>query len=322
MSEAAAASAAGDGRTSPGAMLRAARERTGLHIGALAATLKVPVRRLEALEADRHAELTDATFVRTLTLSVCRQLRVDPQPILALQPQADAPALGAQASLAQMASGASPVSVAGAGSVLRQPVTWVVVLLLLGALAFVVWPEPAPGAAATAEAPGASGSGPSVAAAPSAPSAPAVTAATAATAAAPAPSIVVEPAVPAVPAAPAPNQVPTAAANPVPNAAPNLAPAPAAVPSPTPASTPPAPPAGVSMLRLSASGSTWIEVIDGKGAVLQRGTLQAGDAAVANGTPPLKVTVGRADRVQVSVRGQPFDVGASTRDNVARFEVK
>ena len=315
MSEAAAASAAGDGRTSPGAMLRAARERTGLHIGALAATLKVPVRRLEALEADLHAELTDATFVRTLTLSVCRQLRVDPQPILALQPQADAPALGAQASLAQMASGASPVSVAGAGSVLRQPVTWVVVLLLLGALAFVVWPEPAPGAAATAEALVASGSGPSVAAAPSVP------AVTSATGAAPAPSMVVEPAVPAVPAAP-PSQVPTVAANPVPNAAPNLAPAPAAGASFTPATPSPAPPAGVSMLRLSASGSTWFEVIDGKGAVLQRGTLQAGDAAVANGTPPLKVTVGRADRVQVSVRGQPFDVGASTRDNVARFEVK
>jgi len=315
MSEAAAASAAGDGRTSPGAMLRAARERTGLHIGALAATLKVPVRRLEALEADLHAELTDATFVRTLTLSVCRQLRVDPQPILALQPQADAPALVAQASLAQMASGASPVSVAGAGSVLRQPVAWVVVVLLLGALAFVVWPEPAPGAAATAEAPVASGSGPSVAAAPSVP------AVTSATGAAPAPSMVVEPAVPAVPAAP-PSQVPTVAANPVPNAAPNLAPAPAAGASFTPATPSPAPPAGVSMLRLSASGSTWFEVIDGKGAVLQRGTLQAGDAAVANGTPPLKVTVGRADRVQVSVRGQPFDVGASTRDNVARFEVK
>lgn len=315
MSEAAAASAAGDGRTSPGAMLRAARERTGLHIGALAATLKVPVRRLEALEADLHAELTDATFVRTLTLSVCRQLRVDPQPILALQPQADAPALVAQASLAQMASGASPVSVAGAGSVLRQPVAWVMVVLLLGALAFVVWPEPAPGAAATAEALVASGSGPSVAAAPSVP------AVTSATGAAPAPSMVVEPAVPAVPAAP-PSQVPTVAANPVPNAAPNLAPAPAAGASFTPATPSPAPPAGVSMLRLSASGSTWFEVIDGKGAVLQRGTLQAGDAAVANGTPPLKVTVGRADRVQVSVRGQPFDVGASTRDNVARFEVK
>lgn len=315
MSEAAAASAAGDGRTSPGAMLRAARERTGLHIGALAATLKVPVRRLEALEADLHAELTDATFVRTLTLSVCRQLRVDPQPILALQPQADAPALVAQASLAQMASGASPVSVAGAGSVLRQPVAWVVVVLLLGALAFVVSPEPAPGAAATAEAPVASGSGPSV---PAAPSVPAVTSATGA---APAPSMVVEPAVPAVPAAP-PSQVPTVAANPVPNAAPNLAPAPAAGASFTPATPSPAPPAGVSMLRLSASGSTWFEVIDGKGAVLQRGTLQAGDTAVANGTPPMKVTVGRADRVQVSVRGQPFDVGASTRDNVARFEVK
>jgi cytoskeleton protein RodZ len=315
MSEAAAASAAGDGRTSPGAMLRAARERTGLHIGALAATLKVPVRRLEALEADLHAELTDATFVRTLTLSVCRQLRVDPQPILALQPQADAPALVAQASLAQMASGASLVSVAGAGSVLRQPVAWVVVVLLLGALAFVVSPEPAPGAAATAEAPVASGSGPSV---PAAPSVPAVTSATGA---APAPSMVVEPAVPAVPAAP-PSQVPTVAANPVPNAAPNLAPAPAAGASFTPATPSPAPPAGVSMLRLSASGSTWFEVIDGKGAVLQRGTLQAGDTAVANGTPPLKVTVGRADRVQVSVRGQPFDVGASTRDNVARFEVK
>ena len=47
---------------SAGAMLRAAREKRGLHIAALAASIKVSPRKLEALEADRYAELPDLTF--------------------------------------------------------------------------------------------------------------------------------------------------------------------------------------------------------------------------------------------------------------------
>lgn len=71
-----------------GALLRRARESAGLHVAALAVSLKVPVRQIEALEADRLDLLPDPTFARALASSVCRQLRIDPQPILGLMPQA------------------------------------------------------------------------------------------------------------------------------------------------------------------------------------------------------------------------------------------
>ena len=71
-----------------GALLRAARERQGLHLAALAAQLKVAPRKLEALEADRYDELPDATFVRALAASMCRVLKIDPAPVLERLPQA------------------------------------------------------------------------------------------------------------------------------------------------------------------------------------------------------------------------------------------
>lgn len=80
----------------PGALLRAAREAQGLHIGALAVALKVPVRKLEALEADRLSELPDMVFVRGLASSVCRALNIPDAPILAKLPQHLAPRLDLQ----------------------------------------------------------------------------------------------------------------------------------------------------------------------------------------------------------------------------------
>jgi cytoskeleton protein RodZ len=47
-----------------GALLRDAREAAGLHIAALAVALKVPVAKLEALEADNFSALPDMVFVR------------------------------------------------------------------------------------------------------------------------------------------------------------------------------------------------------------------------------------------------------------------
>ncbi|HSB99271.1 MAG TPA: helix-turn-helix transcriptional regulator, partial [Burkholderiaceae bacterium] len=75
-----AAPPAADAR-SAGAMLRAAREKQGLHIAALSASIKVPQAKLEALEAGRYHELTDATFVRALAHSVCRVLKIDAKPV-------------------------------------------------------------------------------------------------------------------------------------------------------------------------------------------------------------------------------------------------
>lgn len=70
-----------------GALLREAREAQGLHPAALAVALKVPVRQIEALEDDRLDLLPDLVFARALAASVCRQLRIDPQPVLARLPQ-------------------------------------------------------------------------------------------------------------------------------------------------------------------------------------------------------------------------------------------
>ncbi len=85
MSETALSGPAG-GDASAGALLKRAREKQGLHIAALAATIKVSPRKLELLEADRHDELPDATFTRALAQTVCRTLKIDPAPVLALLP--------------------------------------------------------------------------------------------------------------------------------------------------------------------------------------------------------------------------------------------
>ncbi|HEY9096760.1 MAG TPA: helix-turn-helix transcriptional regulator, partial [Hydrogenophaga sp.] len=74
--------------------MREAREATGLHIAALAAALKVPVKKLDALESGRYEELPDLTFARALASSACRHLKIDPAGVLALIPHAHAPTLG------------------------------------------------------------------------------------------------------------------------------------------------------------------------------------------------------------------------------------
>lgn len=72
-----------------GAMLRTYREAQGLRIDSVASSLKVPVSKLESLENDRLDELPDTMFARALTLAVCRLLKSDAAPVLALLPGQD-----------------------------------------------------------------------------------------------------------------------------------------------------------------------------------------------------------------------------------------
>jgi cytoskeleton protein RodZ len=81
------AGAPGDGQ-SAGTLMRQGRERAGMHIDALAVALKVPVKRLEALEADRHDLLPGPVFTRALAASVCRCLKLDAAAVLARLPEA------------------------------------------------------------------------------------------------------------------------------------------------------------------------------------------------------------------------------------------
>src|SRR6185369_305108 len=126
---------------SAGTLLRQAREAAGLHVATLAANLKVPVRKLEALEEDRYDELPDAVFVRALASSVCRTLKIDPAPVLQRLPQTPQPRL-AESRQAINAPFRSPKDGPPPGLLnqVSRPVLLTVVALLLGALVLIFLP--------------------------------------------------------------------------------------------------------------------------------------------------------------------------------------
>jgi len=138
MSEEAAAPTEGP---SAGALLRQAREAAGLHVATLAANLKVPVRKVEALEEDQYEQLGDVVFVRALASSICRTLKIDPQPVLQRLPQTASPRLvqegeGINAPFRAPADGPAP----GLLDQVSRPVVLIVLALLLGALVLVFLP--------------------------------------------------------------------------------------------------------------------------------------------------------------------------------------
>jgi len=312
-----------------GSVLRQAREAAGIHIAALAVSLKVPVKKLEALEQDRFDLLPDAVFVRALASSVCRTLKLDAAPVLGLLPQTSAPKLTYQGTRID-----APFRAPGDGpgpsiwTQVSRPAILAGLLLLLGALVLIFLPaarqDGSNGKGETADntaVPGGAEAGKPLPVAiagiakpagqASAPGTADSGAAAAAVAIAALPPAVVSPARPAASVA-APAAVSAAPAVPV-------APAPTAAPAPIAAASQPMP-AGI--VTFSAKGESWIEVTDARGTVVLRRTLTAGEVAGASGVLPLAAVVGKADLTQVMVRGKAFDLNAVSRDNVARFEVK
>lgn len=296
-----------------GGLLREARQASGMHIAALAVALKVPVSKLEALEADNFTVLPDTVFVRALASSVCRVLKVDAAPVLALLPQSPSPSLAADSaginapvkgSVAK--SAVSSASFSGNGSASRS-VGFVVLALLVGALALYFYPRgedravsPSTSAPVASTAPDAVPTGAAEAPLAERPSE-----------AAPAPAV----SAPALVSAPPQPAVATAA--PATSAAPASAPSVAAsAPAAAAADTP------VGTLVLRARSESWVQVKDATGALALQRNLAAGESVSVSAQPPLAVVVGRADATEVTVRGKPFDLAAVSRDNVARFEVK
>ncbi|WP_295955129.1 helix-turn-helix domain-containing protein [Rhodoferax sp.] len=141
-----------------GNLLRKAREATGLHVAALAVSLKVPVNKLEALEAGRIDLLPDLTFARALAASICRTLKIDPAPVLAHFPATGVSRLGAEApsiNTPYRPTESGPrISLRGQ---MLNPSVLVVAALLVAAVAVVLWPKSsdAPKDVATVLAPGA-----------------------------------------------------------------------------------------------------------------------------------------------------------------------
>lgn len=323
MSESTASRTGGESaepQVSAGSLLRQGREAAGLHVAALAVALKVPVHRLEALEADRHDLLPDAVFIRGLASSVCRTLKMDAASVLALLPAPVPPRLGSISSRSQDSYMAS--SGGRSWLLLRslpKPVAGAAAALLFAALALVVWPllpsewRSSANSAFDGKSDVALTDAPLAGAARvegAALGAPTVEAATATSA--------LQAALQTAPAQPPLGLAPVAAA-PAPAAASPVAPLASPVKS-APATLLPALSTDVVVFR--ASAASWVEVTDAKGTVVMRRELNAGEAVGASGVAPLSVVVGRADATQVQVRGQAFDLSSIARANVARFEVK
>ncbi len=345
--EAAVGSTSLDGSTdsglTAGALLRNAREAAGLHVAALAVSMKVPVKKLEALEADRLDLLPDAVFVRALASSVCRTLKIDAAPVLKLLPQTSVPRLDTEERGINTPFHAAGDFKGGAwpSFVTRPAVLWVVALLL-GVLAVAFFPESGitqitaalSMAPAVKEAPADVPNAPAVAATPVTDTAPVAVAP-------PEPVKPVEIVVPAAAVTSTPANLPAAnvALAPTTDSKPPQTPPAASTPLAAPASgvslnakvaaatlpaaaasSVPAPVSGI--VTLKAKGETWVEVTDAKGTVQLRKILVAGEAAGASGALPLSVVIGRADMTSVQVRGLPYSLDSISKDNVARFEVK
>ncbi|WP_296448312.1 helix-turn-helix domain-containing protein [Rhodoferax sp. UBA5149] len=289
---------------SGGAMLRNAREAEGLHIAALAVSLKVPVKKLEALEADRFDLLPDTVFVRALAASVCRTLKIDPAPILERLPHTTAPRLKTDESGIN-----TPFRVSGDGSgfsfwnQLSKPFALAVLVLLLGVVVLIFFPFTQLtkiAGVAKSDTDAVVFPLPTPTQTPLANENPASAEATAR----PQSSILAPSGLAMNPAS-------------VASAASLQGVASAAFPAVVPGSE-----ATTGVVVFKARGASWVEVVDASGAVQLRKTMTGGDVVGASGVLPLSVVVGRADTTEVQVRGKPFDLTRIAKDNVARFEVK
>ena len=288
-------------QVSAGTLLRLAREAAGLHIAALAVSLKVPVKKLEALEADRIDLLPDAVFARALAASVCRTLKTDPGPILAGLPQTALPRLQSQANVINTPFTAPGQSTrATAWNQLSRPVVIAALALVIGALVLVLLPSAErallpgdavrtgvlpPSTAPAAVVPNDAGSQASLISSPSL----------------------------------AGTNLPNSSGAPISGAPGDPA---ATLPMPAPATESAYSPVGADTLMLKSQGTSWVEVLDAKRTVQLRKTMVPGEAIGVSGDLPFYVTVGRADTVEVQVRGKPLDLAPVTKDNVARFEVR
>ncbi len=275
-----------------GGLLRQARQAQGLHIAALAATIKVMPRKLELLETDQFDQLPDATFTRALAHTVCRSLKIDAAPVLALLPPLHS------AGLEQVSQGLNMPFRERPGRLVPKewanvtgPALWLAAAIVLLTLAIYALPAswlPFSTAAISR----ASRSVPEPVGADLAPL-----------------SAVVMP-------SPAPAAVRAVAAASLASAASSTDAAPVTK------SNLVTDVAVSGVLQFRANLPSWVEVVDARGQSLISRLLQPGENVGVDGSLPMQVKIGNPAATQVVFRGQPLELSSRTRDNVARFELK
>lgn len=294
---------------SAGQMLRQARLKAGVHLAVLSVHLKVPVRQLEALEADEWDSDKGPVFYRGLASSVCRQLNIESGPFLALLPR---PSGQIAPSRSLIQSDGSDFSALDHRKQFRQvfSIKLVVFIALLSGLAYLMIWQPSPPEWAGRDffkslsfdrtssqlvtqdvqlQPTATGKSGSIApydsrdplSSPSASPASAL----------------------AVTLSSQSSSASDTAA--VKSSSVDVALAPASA-----------------QWVFSASGESWLELRNTKDVVIWSGILKAGESQRIDSPLPVRVVIGHAQVVSASLRGQVFDLKPHTQIKVARFEVK
>ena len=337
-------------------LLQEARLAQGMDIEPLAAILKIPARKIEALEAGALSGVGDLTFSRALAGSICRQLRIDAKPILAAWPTRDTLAREVPLNLpndgaASAATALPPEATTGSGG----RVVWaVLVLILVGIGVWLAVTELQRGSERREKAVGAAErlapeTGPGIAnqlvispveGSSSESGADDVKAAKPVLAA-PVKAAPVKVA-PVTAAATATSPPATSASAASLDAPANVATPPLTPPPPVPTEVVPVAPTptvgtvpvqkrnqplssadiGQHALVLSAVTESWVEVIGRSGTRVFTRLMSPGDYVVLGDEDlPYNVLVGNAVGVRVFSRGQPVDVQATARLNVSRFDV-
>lgn len=267
-----------------GARLAWERQRAGLGVTDVAASLRLHPNQVRALEQEDLARLPALAYVRGFIRSYARVVNVDPTPILSDLNAKLAP------DNASVIDGMTSDHSVMRGTARERTSGWVIGIAVIGLLVLgaVGWfstqreaEKQAPPAMSTPSAPEASAPAPVAATTPL----------PAAIEAAPPSVAVAEPVVPPADAAPV---LPRSSAN-------------AAV-APT--------------LLLRFNGTSWAEVTDASGKILLSQLGSAGAEHALDGELPLTIVIGDANNMSVEVRGEAFNLLPFMRNNVARFTVK
>lgn len=283
---------------SPGALIREARESSGVHVDVLAAALKITVDRLEALESDHYALLPDMVFARALASSACRILKMDPTHVLALMPKNQTHSLtsGRPDINATFKDGSENQVRKTFLRQLTRPLGLAVIVLLVGAAVLFFLPKRSEMSDTVVVAPAQTLSAAQIDE-----------------------NLKLSQSTPMT-------QKPEIQAEVATNAL--------VTDVVTDKKTSDVPTASVTaeadvssvvvggLLEFRAREATWVQVRDATKAVVFERTLSKGASANASGVLPLSVVVGRADSTDVFVRGAPFALTSVAKENVARFEVK
>ena len=304
--------------TGVGTLLRQAREARGLKVEEIAQMLKLGIRQIEAIEAERWETLPGATIVRGFVRNYARLVQIDATPLMAQLDKVLAKPMDTLAVPETRPEKVTTTTISGS----RRDRTVVIaglVLVLLAVLAYLLVPndlsalrentqslldslsrKEAPKPAETADTPAT------------------LPAASAPEAAAPVSSPA--PGEPVFPPGTTPQQIMNPQAVPANDVTPAVQPGGGPVDN-APAATreTQVPTNSAPQLRFVFDKDSWLEVRDRDNKVLFSQRLGAGTEQTVAGNGPLSLVIGYAPGVRLFWRGQAVDLVPHTRGDVARL---